>query len=222
MSATSPPHQGHVLLHDKQMPEWIASPEHRCDSQWLGAAQGSPSALHAAHMGFGSLSSDVQNSPGRHVWLLQGTPTSLRRTQTPLLHIASAPAHGITGEQDSPRAGSSWQAPKLLQYRLPLHRSSHGSPGWEFLRQSPGAEFVIDRPIHVVSPPHWRIVVQVAPSGNRGLQRCISSSHHASKSQSSALAHALLMSPLRQVASHRNPGSHDANKSHRSPSLNLG
>ena len=94
------PHQGQVVFHGKHMPGVVASPEHRNDWQWLGAAHMPPSARRAAHIPFASPSSDVQNNPGRQVLPLHGTPTLLRKTQRPLLHIVLAPAQGIYAEHD--------------------------------------------------------------------------------------------------------------------------
>jgi hypothetical protein len=98
-----------VFFHAKHMPSWLALPEHRNDWQWLGAAHGCPSTRRAAQMPLASPSSDVQNSPGRQVSPLHDIPTSLRKTQRPLLHIVLAPAQGIDGEHD-------WSSTGMLRH----------------------------------------------------------------------------------------------------------
>jgi hypothetical protein len=64
-------------------------------------------------VGFGSPSSDVQNSPGRQVWSLHDIPTSLRRTHRTLAHTAFAPAQATKSEQASPSTGKLWHVPRF-------------------------------------------------------------------------------------------------------------
>jgi hypothetical protein len=107
------------LLQAKHIPCVVASPEQRNDWQWLGSAQVAPVAPSGAHFGAASPSSDVQNSPGRHGCLvLHDIPTSRRKTQRPLSHMALTPAQPICAEHGSLRPGSAWQVPPE-QTRLP-------------------------------------------------------------------------------------------------------
>src|SRR4051812_10220225 len=94
--------QGHASLHGRQVLDAGSPPEHRYDSQWLGSPQCSPTARRAAHAGAGSPTADVQNSPGIQVWFAHATPTPLRTAQSPLSHIALAPAQGIVAEHACP------------------------------------------------------------------------------------------------------------------------